>query len=61
MPEGLLDYQGAAEYLGTTPRHVKELWAQRRLTAVKVGRRVRFRRCDLDDYVERNLVKARRA
>ena len=36
MPEGLLDYQGAAEYLGTTPRHVEELWAQRRLTAVKV-------------------------
>ena len=42
-PGGLLDYEAAARYLGTTPRHVCELWASRHLAAIKVGRRVRFR------------------
>ena len=29
--EGLLDYHGAARYLCTTTRHVRELWARRQL------------------------------
>ena len=37
---GLLDYEAAAHYLCTTPRHVRELWAKRHVAAVKVGRRV---------------------
>lgn len=57
----LLDQTAAAEYLATTPRQVEELWAKRRLAGVKVGRKVRFRRCDLDEYAERNLVTAIRA
>ncbi len=44
----LLDYAGAADYLCTTQRHVRELWAKRYLTAIKVGRRVRFSKSDLD-------------
>ena len=40
----LLDYDAAADYLCTTPRHVRELWAKRFLPAVKVGRYVRFTR-----------------
>jgi len=40
----LLDYDGAARYLCTTPRHVRELWAKRHLAAIEVGRSVRFRR-----------------
>jgi excisionase family DNA binding protein len=54
----LLDCEGAAAYLATTPRHIRQLWEERRLTAVKLGRLVRFRRQDLDAYVERNVHPA---
>lgn len=54
----LLDYEGAAAYLATTPRHVRQLWEQRRLTAIKLGRLVRFRRQDLDALIERNVHPA---
>ena len=53
----LLDYEGAAHYLCTTPRHVRELWAKRHVTAVKVGRRVRFTQADLDTFIATNRVK----
>lgn len=54
----LLDYEGAARYLCTTPRHVRELWARRRLSAVKVGRSVRFSPADLDAFITANRVPA---
>ncbi len=54
----LVDRSEAAWYLGTTERHVRELWAQRKLGGVKVGRVVRFRVQDLDEYVDRNRVEA---
>jgi excisionase family DNA binding protein len=60
MSEGLMTMEEAAAYLSLTPRHVKELWARRRLTGVKMGRKVRFRRCDLDAYADRCLVRATR-
>jgi len=50
----LMDYAEAASYLGTTERHVRQLWQERRLTAVKVGRRVRFAKADLDAFIDRN-------
>ncbi len=55
---GLLDYPEAAGYLGTTERHVRRLWQERRLTGVRVGRKVRFRQIDLDLYVESQRVEA---
>lgn len=55
---GLLDENGAAQYLGTSSRHVRELWAQRKLAAVKVGRLVRFRIEDLDAFIDENRVEA---
>lgn len=56
--EGLLDYEAAARYLCTTPRHVRELWAIRCIAAVKVGRRVRFTRADLDAFIAAKRVEA---
>ena len=47
----LMDYEAAAEYLRTTPRHVRQLWQRREIAAVKVGRLVRFTTEDLDAYV----------
>lgn len=54
----LLDYPDAAQYMGTTERHIRELWATRRLTGVKLGGRVRFDQADLDAYIEANKVRA---
>jgi excisionase family DNA binding protein len=54
----LLDYEAAARYLCTTPRHVRELWAKRQLAAVKVGRCVRFTKRDLDAFIVANRVSA---
>ena len=51
---GLMNYTEAAAYLGTSERHVRGLWQERRLTAVKVGRRVRFAQHDLDAFIDRN-------
>jgi excisionase family DNA binding protein len=56
----LLDWQVAAEYLGTSPRHLQRLWAERRIAGCKIGRKVRFTQRDLDDYIERNRVEALR-
>jgi excisionase family DNA binding protein len=53
---GLLDYEEAARYLSTTPRHVRKLWQSRRLAAVKVGRCVRFQVADLDVFIAANRV-----
>ena len=54
MNSPLLDRAGAAEYLATSERHVQELWATRRIPAIKVGRLVRFHRTDLDKFIESN-------
>ena len=54
----LLDAQEAAWYLNTTPRWVHGAWASRQLPAVKVGRQVRFRVEDLDDFIEAQRVEA---
>ena len=53
---GLLDYSSAATVLGTTERHVRELWACRRIGAVKIGRLVRFRQEDLQAYIDAHFV-----
>lgn len=55
----LFDKAGAATYLGTSERHVERLWAERRISGVKLGKFVRFRQRDLDAFVERNAVEAR--
>ena len=54
----LYDKKGAAHYLNTTERHVRRLAQDRRLAHVKVGHFVRFRRSDLDRYLERRRVLA---
>jgi excisionase family DNA binding protein len=55
---GLLTYEEAAAWLGTSPRHVRHLWATRQLAAVKVGRLIRFDLADLLRFAERNRVEA---
>lgn len=54
------DWTTAAEYLGTTPRHVMRLWSERKLAGHKIGRFVRFSQRDLDEYAEKHRLEALR-
>lgn len=54
----LLDYSGAAQFLGTTERHVRHLWQTRQIPARKIGKFVRFAPEDLHDYADRHRVDA---
>jgi excisionase family DNA binding protein len=55
---GLLDFDGAADFLGVTPRAIRRLWQERRVAGVKVGRAVRFAEADLLVYIARQRVEA---
>ncbi len=59
---GWLDFDlaQAAEYLNDTEAHVQRLWWERKIAAVKLGRKVRFRREDLDAYIAKNRLEALR-
>lgn len=57
----LLDKSQAAAYLNTSESHVYKLWNRRELTAVKVGRLVRFHRDDLDNYIAQNRKRGKSA
>jgi excisionase family DNA binding protein len=48
----LLDARQAAEYLGTSPRHLRRLVSERALPVRHLGGKVRFARADLDRWVE---------
>ena len=48
----LLDLVPAAEHIGISPRHLRQLQYERRIPFVHVGRRVYFRVADLDQWVE---------
>lgn len=56
-PDQLLTIAQAAELFGTTDRFPRRLVAERRIAFVKVGRHVRFRRADIEDYIQRQVVK----
>jgi len=56
----VLKIDAAAEYLGTTPRHVRRLYSERRIPFVRVGKFVRFRASDLEAYLDAHAVEARR-
>ena len=47
-----LDLAEASRYLNVNVRYVRRLVAERRVRYLKVGRLLRFRADDLDDYLE---------
>jgi len=56
-PRGpLLDVIAAAQYLGTSPRHIRRLIAERRIAFVRIGGKVRLCAADLDTLVEQATV-----
>jgi len=55
------DQTAVAEYLGVPPRTLED-WRHKRTGPpfVKVGQRVRYRKADVDQWMERQTVKPQR-
>lgn len=49
--------QEAADYLTCTDRYLRTLVAQRRIAVVRIGRNVRFRKSDLDAFIEAGVIE----
>ncbi len=47
----MLTVDQAAERLGTTPRFIRRLRAERRITVIKLGKHIRIDSNDLDAYI----------
>ncbi|TET47116.1 DNA-binding protein [candidate division TA06 bacterium] len=52
MEEQLLNKKEVAELLHTTTRHVMDLARRGDLPSLKVGRLIRFRRKDIEKFIE---------
>ncbi|RKT53071.1 excisionase family DNA-binding protein [Saccharothrix australiensis] len=48
----------AAEYMSTTVRFVRRLIAERRVPFHRLGRLIRFKKVDLDAFIEAGRVEA---
>jgi excisionase family DNA binding protein len=59
--DDLLDIDQAAHRLGTQPRFMRRLVAERRIRFYKIGKHVRFHPDDLTDYINQGRVDAIRA
>jgi excisionase family DNA binding protein len=55
--QAFLTTEEVLRYLKTTPRTIYRLIRDGKLPAVRVGRQWRFRRADLDQWVERHALK----
>ena len=58
-PDPLIDKEGAARRLGVELRFITRLVAEKRISYVKVGRKIRFRQSVIEAYIEANTVSAR--
>jgi excisionase family DNA binding protein len=56
--QALLAINNAATYMDDTVRHLRRLVDERRIPFTRVGGKIRFRKSDLDAYIEERTVKA---
>jgi excisionase family DNA binding protein len=61
VTDKLLTTEEVADWLGTTPRHVRRLVFERRITYRRLGRYVRFHPADVAEYVAANRVEVARS
>ena len=54
--ERLLDANEVAFLLGTTTRHLQRLQSSGALPFTRVGGKIRFRRADILEFIQRNTV-----
>jgi len=51
----LLTVSECAEYLNISTRHARHLFDTRAFSVIKIGRLVRVRKSDLDEYLSQNV------
>ena len=56
--EGLMDMELAAKYLSIKKSSLYQLCMRKQITIVKIGRLNKFRKSDLDDFINQNVVEA---
>ena len=54
---GLMSFEEAAAYLGIRNATLYKYTSSRKVTFIKVGRLVKFRREDLDHWIDERLIK----
>ena len=54
----MLTVDPAAERLGTTPRFIRRLRAERRIAVIKLGKHIRIDSTDLDAYITASRQEA---
>ncbi len=52
----LMDTKIAGHYLGKSPTYVRNNYSRLGIKAYKVGKQLRFRKCDLDAWLESQVV-----
>lgn len=53
----MMNVEQVAERLGTSPRFVRRLVAERRIAFNKLGRHVRFSATDVEDFIQAGRVE----
>jgi putative molybdopterin biosynthesis protein len=59
LPERLLTVKDVQLFLGVSEDFIYDEVARGSLRAVRIGRQLRFRQSDVDDYVEARLIDVR--
>jgi excisionase family DNA binding protein len=57
MEKQLLTIAGLQEYLSISRTTVFNLMKAKRIKYARVGRRVLFRKSDIDDFIQKSIVK----
>ena len=57
MEEKLWTHEDVAEYLSSTPATIRVRCSRREIPHLKVGRSVRFRKADIDRWLEKQRVE----
>ncbi len=56
--ESLMDMESAAKYLSIKKSSLYQLCMRKQITIVKIGKLNKFRKTDLDAFIDKNTVEA---
>ncbi len=59
--EGLMNMESAAEYLSIKKSSLYQLCMRKQITVVKIGRLNKFRKPDLDNFINQNVIEAEKS
>ncbi len=56
--DGLMDMEPAAKYLSIKKSSLYQICMRKQIAVVKIGRLNKFRKSDLDDFINQNVIEA---